>query len=139
MMQGAGQALGPFIGGSLLAIGRYDLAFVAAGVMAAATPLLATSWPVPASRGEGRPGLAAFGQGVRDVCGRSLILVTARRARYGAAHGVFGTIYDVGDACGRAAAGFLVAWVAAARSGQWPRSPWPARRSSDAVSRDRPR
>jgi hypothetical protein len=24
---------------------------------------------------------------------------------------VFGTIYDVGDACGPAAAGFLVAWV----------------------------
>jgi MFS family permease len=31
-----------------------------------------------------------------------------RRARYGAAHGVFGTIYDVGDALGPIAAGFLV-------------------------------
>jgi MFS family permease len=32
-----------------------------------------------------------------------------RRARYGAAHGVFGTIYDVGDALGPIAGGLLVA------------------------------
>jgi MFS family permease len=31
------------------------------------------------------------------------------RARYGAAHGVFGTIYDVGDALGPIGAGFVVA------------------------------
>jgi DHA1 family multidrug resistance protein-like MFS transporter len=36
--------------------------------------------------------------------------VTGRR-RYGAAHGVFGTIYDVGDALGPIAAGVLVATV----------------------------
>jgi DHA1 family multidrug resistance protein-like MFS transporter len=34
-----------------------------------------------------------------------------RRARYGAAHGVFGTIYDVGDAVGPILAGVLVAAV----------------------------
>jgi MFS family permease len=34
-----------------------------------------------------------------------------RRARYGAAHGVFGTIYDVGDALGPIVAGILVAAV----------------------------
>jgi sugar phosphate permease len=34
-----------------------------------------------------------------------------RRARYGAAHGVFGTIYDVGDALGPIVAGLLVAAV----------------------------
>jgi MFS family permease len=33
----------------------------------------------------------------------------ARQARYGAAHGVFGTIYDIGDAAGPLAGGFLVA------------------------------
>ena len=37
------------------------------------------------------------------------------RARYGAAHGVFGTIYDVGDALGPIAAGLLVATVGYAR------------------------
>lgn len=31
------------------------------------------------------------------------------RARYGAAHGVFGTIYDIGDAAGPMLAGLLVA------------------------------
>ena len=35
----------------------------------------------------------------------------SRRARYGAAHGVFGTIYDIGDALGPIAAGLLVAAV----------------------------
>jgi len=34
-----------------------------------------------------------------------------RRARYGAAHGVFGTIYDIGDALGPIVAGLLVAAV----------------------------
>lgn len=38
-----------------------------------------------------------------------------RRARYGAAHGVFGTIYDVGDALGPIAAGILVAAIGYAR------------------------
>jgi DHA1 family multidrug resistance protein-like MFS transporter len=35
----------------------------------------------------------------------------ARRAQYGAAHGVFGTIYDIGDALGPIVAGLLVAGV----------------------------
>jgi MFS family permease len=39
----------------------------------------------------------------------ALITDLARRAQYGAAHGVFGTVYDVGDAFGPIAAGFLVA------------------------------
>ncbi len=38
-----------------------------------------------------------------------------RRARYGAAHGVFGTIYDIGDALGPIASGFLVASAGYAR------------------------
>lgn len=220
-VQGAGQALGPIIGGYLLAAGRYDLAFLSAGLMALATPLIAAGWPMTASEGEAKPGFAAFGQGIREVCGHPLILVTSlaqagqlalnsslnaflplfarevllfgpaqvgwlfavqtmttlairpvmgavsdrvgrrrlivagvascsasitavslatsspvlvgamvvyaigiasttsatsalitdltRKACYGAAHGVFGTIYDVGDAFGPIAAGFLVA------------------------------
>jgi MFS family permease len=222
-MQGVGQALGPIIGGYLLAIGRYDLAFVTAGLIALATPLIAASWPPTAAEGEAKARLSAFGQGIREVCGHPPILVTSlaqagqltlnsslnaflplfardmlhfgpaqlgwlfavqtlttlamrpvmgavsdrvgrrrlivaglatcsasvtavsfatsppvlvgamvvyalglasttsatsalitdltRQARYGAAHGVFGTIYDVGDAFGPIAAGFLVAAV----------------------------
>ena len=34
-----------------------------------------------------------------------------RGARYGAAHGVFGTIYDIGDALGPILAGVLVAMI----------------------------
>ena len=34
-----------------------------------------------------------------------------RRARYGAAHGVFGTIYDIGDRLGPIVAGVLVSAV----------------------------
>jgi MFS family permease len=41
----------------------------------------------------------------------AFITDVTRRARYGAAHGVFGTIYDVGDALGPIAAGLLVASV----------------------------
>lgn len=221
--QGAGQVLGPIIGGYLLAAGRYDLAFLTAGLMALATPLIAAGWPTTASKGEATTGLAAFGQGIREVGGHPLILATslaqagllalnsslnaflplfardmlhfgpaqlgwlfaaqttttlamrpvmgavsdrvgrrrliiaglatcsacvtavsfatspallvggmvvyaigvasttsatsalvtdlARKSSYGAAHGVFGTIYDVGDAFGPIAAGFLVAVV----------------------------
>jgi MFS transporter, DHA1 family, multidrug resistance protein len=222
-VQGAGQALGPVVGGYLLAMGVYDLAFLTAGVMAAATPLIAAGWPATVPVRDAKPKIAAFGQGIREVCGHPLILVTslaqagqlalnsslnaflplfardmlhvgpaqlgwlfaiqttttlatrpvmgalsdrvgrlrliiaglatcstsvtavsfatspallvggmvvyaigvasttsatsalitdlARRARYGAAHGVFGTLYDVGDAFGPIAAGFLVAAV----------------------------
>jgi hypothetical protein len=42
---------------------------------------------------------------------RARISRPTRRARYGAAHGVFGTIYDVGDALGPIVAGVLVAAV----------------------------
>jgi MFS transporter, DHA1 family, multidrug resistance protein len=41
----------------------------------------------------------------------ALVTDLSRQARYGAAHGVFGTIYDVGDASGPIVAGVLVAAV----------------------------
>ena len=40
---------------------------------------------------------------------------TSHDARYGAAHGIFGTIYDVGDAIGPIVAGLLVAQVGYSR------------------------
>jgi DHA1 family multidrug resistance protein-like MFS transporter len=45
-VQGVGQALGPVIAGYLIAANRYDLAFIVAGVLACATPILAARWPV---------------------------------------------------------------------------------------------
>ncbi len=225
--QGTGQALGPVIAGYLIASGRYDLAFLAAGLFAIATPFLAARWPHTASIPADGPRLREVTRGIVEVARHPLILVTSlaqaaqfvlngtlnaflplfardvvgltaaqlgwlfalqtlttlatrpvmgmisdragrrgvivaglgvcslavllvpgatsvfelvlavalyamgvaittaatsafitdlsRRARYGAAHGVFGTIYDVGDALGPIAAGLLVASVGYAR------------------------
>jgi MFS family permease len=208
-IQGAGQALGPLVAGYAIAGGRYDLALLAAGLLAFATPFMAAAWPSPASRPAAAPRtprFKQFTQGILDVAARPLIVMTSvaqaaqfvlngtlnaflplfarsvlglgpselgwlfalqtattlstrplmgvlsdrvgrrgvivtgllvcslavgvavttaatsafitdlsRRARYGAAHGVFGTIYDIGDALGPIVAGLLVAAVGYAR------------------------
>ena len=225
--QGTGQAMGPVIAGYLIALGRYDLAFLCSGVIGIATPLIVATWPVQPPTTASRPTWQAFRRGVAEVASDRLVLITSvahaaqfvlngalnaflplygrdvlnltasdlgwlfglqtlttlavrpgigflsdrvgrrqvivtgltlcslavfalsmttdiamvivviaayaagvaittaatsafitditRRARYGAAHGVFGTIYDIGDALGPIAAGVLVAWVGYAR------------------------
>jgi DHA1 family multidrug resistance protein-like MFS transporter len=222
-IQGSGQAVGPIVAGYLIAGGGFDRAFLAAGLIGLATPLIVSRWPhtvhqpVSSARFEhfrrgiteilrerlilvtsaaqaaqfvlngtmnaflplfgrdvlglsvselgwlfglqttttllmrpvmgavsdraGRRGLIVAGL---SVCGLAVFLVPtassfltllpvvalyavgvavttsatsayitdlARRAQYGAAHGVFGTIYDIGDALGPIAAGLLVAGV----------------------------
>lgn len=221
--QGAGQALGPVLAGYLIATGRFDLAFIVAGVVGLAVPFVVGSWPplLPADDAPSR--WPAFKAGIQEVARHRLILVTSmaqaaqfvlngalsaflplygrdvvglttpqlgwlfalqtlttlairpfigaisdragrrgvivaglavcstavgalsvatdpwtlaaavvtyaagvatttaatsafitdvsRRARYGAAHGVFGTIYDIGDAAGPIGAGLLVAAI----------------------------
>lgn len=226
-VQGAGQTVGPVIAGYLIASGRYDVAFVTAGLVALATPFMAAGWPSTLAASAGPVRLGAFTHGIREVCRQPLILMTSlaqaaqfvlngtlnaflplfarevlrlsavevgwlfalqtvttlatrpligilsdrigrrgvivagltvcsgavvlvswatsmfalmlavlayaigvaittaatsafitdlsQRARYGTAHGVFGTIYDVGDALGPIAAGLLVAAVGYAR------------------------
>ena len=52
-----------------------------------------------------------FGVAITTAATSAYITDITRRARYGAAHGVFGTIYDIGDALGPIAAGALVAWL----------------------------
>jgi MFS family permease len=226
-VQGAGQALGPVVAGYLLAAGRYDLAFVVAGLLAAATPFIAARWPATPPPVTGAQHTSHVWLGIVEVCRHRLILLTSltqaaqfalngtlnaflplfardvlgltasqlgwlfglqtvttlaarpymgmvsdrigrrtvivagltlcssavwmvslatgttwlivavatyasgvavttaatsafitdlsRKARYGAAHGVFGSIYDVGDACGPISAGVLVATLGYAR------------------------
>jgi DHA1 family multidrug resistance protein-like MFS transporter len=69
------------------------------------------------SSATGLPGLVAavltyaIGVAVTTAATSAFITDLSQRARYGAAHGVFGTIYDVGDALGPIAAGVLVASV----------------------------
>lgn len=221
-VQGAGQAVGPVIAGYVITLGRFDLAFVLAGLIALATPLIVAKWPsggrvrsaagspfghvldgmaevvrerrvLVASLAQAAQfllngclnaflplyasdmfGMSAAGLGwlfalqtvttlairpvmgaASDRLGRRALIVTglvgcsfavwgisqagsvtglgiavfsyaagvavttaatsayitdvAPRARYGAAHGVFGTIYDVGDAAGPIVAGLLIA------------------------------
>jgi MFS family permease len=51
----------------------------------------------------------AAGVAITTAATSAFITDITRRARYGAAHGVFGTIYDIGDALGPIVAGALVA------------------------------
>jgi MFS family permease len=53
----------------------------------------------------------AAGVAITTAATGAYITDVAPRARYGAAHGVFGTIYDIGDAGGPLVAGLLVAAV----------------------------
>ncbi len=221
--QGVGQAIGPVLAGYLIAAGRFDLAFIAAGVVGLAAPFIVGTLSLPGPAHDPRVSWPAFKAGISDVLCQRLILVTSaaqaaqlalngallaflplygrdvgglttpqlgwlfaaqtvttlavrpvigslsdragrrgvivagltvssvavwalsitattwmlavavvtyaagvatttaatsayitdvsRRARYGAAHGVFGTIYDIGDAAGPIGAGLLVAAV----------------------------
>lgn len=56
-------------------------------------------------------GLVVYAAGVAATAMASTAFVTdvTSRATYGAAHGVFGTIYDIGDALGPLGAGVVVA------------------------------
>lgn len=222
-VQGGGQALGPVLAGYLIAMRRFDLAFLLAGVIAVSTPIIVWRWRATIRRSgssDGSP-LRQFSDGIKEVAreprvlaasfaqsaqfllngslnaflplyaievvgmgpaavgwmfalqtvttlatrpligmlsdriGRRGVIITglttcsaavwmisaaesvspliaavfayaagvavttaatsayvtdvAPRTRYGAAHGVFGTIYDVGDAAGPIVAGLLVA------------------------------
>lgn len=57
--------------------------------------------------------VVTYAAGVATTTAATSAYITdvTRRARYGAAHGIFGTIYDVGDALGPILAGVLVAAV----------------------------
>jgi MFS family permease len=88
-------------------VGRRPLVF--SGLLLCATALAGVSfaggfWSLAACT-------ALYGAAVALTHSAASAFVTdlARRARYGAAHGVFGTIYDIGDAAGPLAGGFLVA------------------------------
>jgi MFS family permease len=63
------------------------------------------------------PAVLAYAAGLATTTAATSAYVTdvSRRARYGAAHGVFGTLYDVGDALGPIVAGLLVAAAGYAR------------------------
>ncbi|MGE0362116.1 MAG: MFS transporter [Vicinamibacterales bacterium] len=100
-------AMRPLVGRLSDQLGRRAL--VVAGLVACAV----TVWVLPLA-GDGAS-LAAFvvvyAAGVAATAMATTAFVTdvTSRARYGAAHGVFGTIYDIGDALGPLAGGLVVA------------------------------
>ena len=82
---------------------------IAAGLLLCA----AAVWGISAAHARGPlvAAVLAYAAGVALTTAATSAYITdlAPRARYGAAHGVFGTIYDIGDAAGPLAAGVLVA------------------------------
>ena len=106
-------AIRPLIGFTSDRVGRRWV--IVAGLMLCGAAVMAMSratvvWALVAA-------VAAYAAGVATTTAATSAYITdvTRRSRYGAAHGVFGTIYDVGDASGPIAAGFLVAAVGYAR------------------------
>ena len=77
--QGVGQAAGPALAGVLLARGRFDLAFVTAGVVAMATPVL-LGWSSVGSAVRNAPARSAsghFARGILEVLAERRILVAS--------------------------------------------------------------
>jgi MFS family permease len=82
-------------------------------VVAGLTTCATTVWALPLATSGAwlAGGVVVYAAGVAATAMATTAFVTdvTRRARYGAAHGVFGTIYDVGDALGPLAGGLVVA------------------------------
>jgi len=97
-------------------VGRRPMIVI--GLLASAISVAA----IPVARGLG-PLLAVaafFGAGLAVTGTSTAALITdlSDRAHYGAAHGLFGTIYDVGDAIGPIAGGFIAASIGYERTFQ---------------------
>jgi MFS family permease len=90
-------------------IGRRGIIVAGLTICSAAVLMVSEASGVPSL--VGAVFLYAVGVAVTTAATSAFITDLSRRARYGAAHGVFGTIYDVGDALGPIAAGVLVASV----------------------------
>ena len=74
--QGAGQAVGPILAGYLIVAGRYDLAFLTAGLIGLAVPFMVARWRWP-SPPSARAPWQQFKRGVAEVGRDRLVLVTS--------------------------------------------------------------
>lgn len=78
-VQGCGQAIAPVIAGLLIARGRYDIAFILAGVLAVATPFMIAALPLSATtHGVSTASITRrFSEGIVDVIRERRILVAS--------------------------------------------------------------
>ena len=99
-------AIRPAIGVLSDRLGRRWVIAIGVAVCSAAVFALSLAASAPAAAAA----IALYAGGVAATTGATSAYITdvTPRSRYGAAHGVFGTIYDVGDALGPLVAGLLV-------------------------------
>ena len=76
-VQGIGQALGPVLAGYLIATGRFDLAFLASGLIGLAVPFIVARWPEQSPVGPARAPWQEFKRGVAEVGRDRLVIVTS--------------------------------------------------------------
>lgn len=82
-VQGTGQALAPMLTGVLVARGRYDLAFMIAGTVCLATPVLVMRLPMPVARAHPMTARPRFVDGVRAVLSeRDILIASVAHASY---------------------------------------------------------
>jgi MFS family permease len=75
--QGAGQALGPVLAGSLIAAGSYHRAFAVSGAIGLAVPLIVAGFRPGSAGALRRPRWNEFARGVKEVCANRLVLATS--------------------------------------------------------------
>jgi MFS transporter, DHA1 family, multidrug resistance protein len=75
--QGAGQALGPVLAGYLIAAGRFDLAFAAAGVIGVGVPIIVAGWRDTSDARSSPEPWQAFKRGIAEVARDRLVLITS--------------------------------------------------------------
>jgi MFS family permease len=102
-------AVRPWVGAASDRTGRRPL--IAGGLVACAAGVLWLSAVSSLPQLVAAIFLYAVGAATTSASASAFITDITPPARYGAAHGVFGTIYDIGDASGPIAAGLLVALV----------------------------
>jgi MFS family permease len=100
-------AIRPVIGAASDRLGRRGA--IVAGLVACASGVAAVSVSTRAADLYGSVLVYATGVAITTAATSAYITDVAPRARFGAAHGVFGTIYDIGDASGPLIGGLLVA------------------------------